>query len=98
MDKNHAGRVADEARFIAKPSMSWAAEAGPVHGYHRPAWVAHIFMGYALLTRPRAGGTIMRIRGIIMILLTLVLFGLAIASLMGFHFSISTGTVSWGPG
>jgi hypothetical protein len=40
----------------------------------------------------------MRTRGIIMILLTLVLFGLAIASLMGFHFSISTGTVSWGPG
>jgi hypothetical protein len=38
----------------------------------------------------------MRARGIIMVLLTLGLFGLAIASLLGLHFSLSTGTFSWG--
>jgi hypothetical protein len=38
----------------------------------------------------------MRLKGFIMILLTLGLFGLAIASLLGLHFSISTGTISWG--
>jgi len=38
----------------------------------------------------------MQIRDIIIILLTLVVFGLAIATLMGGHFSISTGTASWG--
>jgi hypothetical protein len=37
-----------------------------------------------------------RARDIIIILLTLVVFGLAIASLMGLRFSISAGTVIWG--
>ena len=36
-------------------------------------------------------------RTIIIALLTIVIFSLAAADLMGLHFSISTGTISWGP-
>jgi len=38
----------------------------------------------------------MHIKGIIIILLALVVFGLAVVDLMGGHFSSSTGTVIWG--
>jgi hypothetical protein len=38
----------------------------------------------------------MRARDIVMVLVTLGLFGLAVASLLGLHFSLSTGTFSWG--
>jgi hypothetical protein len=38
----------------------------------------------------------MQIKDIIIILVALVVFGLAIADLMGVHFSSSTGTVIWG--
>ena len=39
----------------------------------------------------------MRAKGIIMVLLTLALFGLAVASLLGLHFSLSTLNFDWGP-
>ena len=90
--------MADEARFIAMP----------LHVVGGRRWTctraSSTRMGAAYLYRLRfadatlRGGKIVRTRDIIIILLTLVLFGLAIASLIGFHFSISTGTVSWGPG
>ena len=45
----------------------------------------------------RRGGVIMRIRDVIIILLFVSLFGLAVASVFGLRFDLSTLTFLWGP-